>query len=64
MLSIVIELGVQGKKLLVCSHEWGETLNRYHRLLLLNRRVLVNDTPFTYDSFTHPAGCALLDHPD
>ena len=45
MLSIFADLSAQGKTLLVCSHEWGEALNRYHRLLLLNRRVLANDTP-------------------
>ena len=45
MLSIFADLSEQGKTLLVCSHEWGETLNRYDRLLLLNRRVLANDTP-------------------
>ncbi len=45
MMSIFAELSAQGKTLLVCSHEWGEALNRYHRLLLLNRRVLANDTP-------------------
>jgi len=45
MLSIFADLSQQGKTLLVCSHEWGEALNRYHRLLLLNRRVLANDTP-------------------
>ena len=45
MLSIFADLSEQGKTLLVCSHEWGEALNRYHRLLLLNRRMLANDTP-------------------
>ncbi|MEO0806223.1 MAG: ATP-binding cassette domain-containing protein, partial [Cyanobacteria bacterium J06643_4] len=45
MLSIFADLSSQGKTLLVCSHEWGEALNRYHRLLLLNRCVLANDTP-------------------
>lgn len=45
MLSIFADLSQQGKTLLACSHEWGEALNRYHRLLLLNRRVLANDTP-------------------
>ncbi len=45
MLNIFADLSEQGKTLLVCSHEWGEALNRYHRLLLLNRRVLANDTP-------------------
>ena len=45
MLNIFADLSHQGKTLLVCSHEWGEALNRYDRLLLLNRRVLANDTP-------------------
>ena len=45
MLSIFADLSEQGKTLLVCSHEWGDALLRYHRLLLLNRRVLANDTP-------------------
>lgn len=45
MLSVFADLSEQGKTLLVCSHEWGDALLRYHRLLLLNRRVLANDTP-------------------
>ncbi|MEM9219635.1 MAG: metal ABC transporter ATP-binding protein [Cyanobacteria bacterium P01_F01_bin.150] len=45
MLNIFADLSQQGKTLLVCSHEWGEALNRYDRLLLLNRRLLANDTP-------------------
>ncbi|MDB9526296.1 metal ABC transporter ATP-binding protein [Oscillatoria sp. CS-180] len=45
MLSIFADLSQQGKTLLVCSHEWGEALNRYDRLLLLNRRVLADDAP-------------------
>ena len=45
ILGIFSELSDQGKTLLICSHEWGNALNRYHRLLLLNRRVLANDTP-------------------
>jgi manganese/iron transport system ATP-binding protein len=45
ILGIFAELSDRGKTLLICSHEWGNALNRYHRLLLLNRRVLANDTP-------------------
>ena len=45
MLGIFAELQTQGKTLMVCSHEWGETLSRYDRLLLLNRRLLADDTP-------------------
>lgn len=45
ILRIFTQLKEQGKTLLVCSHEWGQTLNRYDRLLLLNRRLLANDAP-------------------
>lgn len=45
LLDIFGQLRQQGKTLLVCSHEWGESLNRYDRLLLLNRRLLANDAP-------------------
>jgi manganese/iron transport system ATP-binding protein len=45
MLAIFADLRSQGKTLLVCSHEWGTALNHYDRLLLLNQRLLANDTP-------------------
>jgi manganese/iron transport system ATP-binding protein len=45
MLGVFAELSAQGKTLLICSHEWGDDLDRYHRLLLLNRRLLANDIP-------------------
>lgn len=45
MLNVFSELKAEGKTLLVCSHEWGETLNRYDRLLLLNRQLLADDVP-------------------
>jgi len=45
MLDLFAELRAQGKTLLVCSHEWGEALQRYDRLLLLNRRLIANDAP-------------------
>ncbi|PSN17521.1 manganese ABC transporter ATP-binding protein [filamentous cyanobacterium CCP5] len=45
MLELFTELKAEGKTLLVCSHEWGETLNRYDRLLLLNRHLVADDTP-------------------
>ncbi|MEM9449216.1 MAG: hypothetical protein AAGA75_11860 [Cyanobacteria bacterium P01_E01_bin.6] len=44
-LNLFAELKAQGKTLLVCSHEWGEALHRYDRLLLLNRRLIANDSP-------------------
>ncbi|MGJ3250930.1 MAG: metal ABC transporter ATP-binding protein [Elainellaceae cyanobacterium] len=45
MMSLFAELQAQGKTLLICSHEWGETLHRYDRLVLLNQQILANDTP-------------------
>jgi len=45
MLDLFAELKAQEKTLLVCSHEWGEALLRYDRLLLLNRRLIANDAP-------------------
>ncbi|MEM7770141.1 MAG: hypothetical protein AAF327_06485 [Cyanobacteria bacterium P01_A01_bin.37] len=45
MLDLFAEPKAQGKTLLVCSHEWGESLRRYDRLLLLNRRLIANDLP-------------------
>ncbi len=45
MLEVFDELKTKGKILLISCHEWGEALNRYDRLLLLNGRLLANDTP-------------------
>jgi len=45
MLGVFAELRAQGKTLLVCSHEWGDSLNRYDRLLLLNRHLLADGKP-------------------
>jgi manganese/iron transport system ATP-binding protein len=39
------DLKAQNKTLLVCSHEWGQSLYRYDRLLLLNRQLLADDRP-------------------
>ena len=45
MASVFAELKTHRKTLLVCSHEWGEGLHRYDRLLLLNRQLLADDRP-------------------
>ncbi|MBE9102136.1 ABC transporter ATP-binding protein [filamentous cyanobacterium LEGE 07170] len=47
MLRTFTELQAQNKALLVCSHEWGDALRRYDRLLLLNRTLLADDVPDT-----------------
>lgn len=45
MVGLFADLSAQRKTLLVCSHEWGDDLHRYDRLLLLNRKLLANDRP-------------------
>ncbi|MEO0456219.1 MAG: metal ABC transporter ATP-binding protein [Cyanobacteria bacterium P01_A01_bin.114] len=45
VLRLFSELRERGKTLLVCSHEWGDSLMRYDRLLLMNRQLLANDCP-------------------
>lgn len=59
MLGIFRELKAQGKTLVISSHEWGTALNRYDRLLLVNRCLLANDTPqavMTYDNIQRAYG--------
>jgi manganese/iron transport system ATP-binding protein len=45
LLDTFAELRSQGKILLVSSHDWGESLMQLDRLLLLNQRLIVDDTP-------------------
>ncbi|MEM1252327.1 MAG: ABC transporter ATP-binding protein [Cyanobacteria bacterium P01_H01_bin.21] len=45
MVRVFAELSAHRKTLLVCSHEWGDDLQRYNRLLLLNRQLLADDRP-------------------
>jgi manganese/iron transport system ATP-binding protein len=64
ILGLFAELKSQGKTLLVCNHEWGEALQRYDRLLLLNRQLLANDTPqavMTLDNIQRAYGEAIGD---
>lgn len=66
MLSIFAELKAQGKTLVVCSHEWGEALNRYDRLLLLNQTLLANDIPqavMTFENIQRAYGQGHLSEP-
>ncbi|PSB68223.1 manganese ABC transporter ATP-binding protein [filamentous cyanobacterium CCP1] len=67
ILGLFAELCAGGKTLLICSHEWGEALNRYDRLLLLNQRLLANDTPqavMTLDNIRRAYGENLQPSPD
>jgi manganese/iron transport system ATP-binding protein len=45
ILEIYEQLKAEGKTLLVSCHEWGETLQQYDRLLLIDRDLIANDTP-------------------
>ncbi|TAD73919.1 MAG: metal ABC transporter ATP-binding protein [Oscillatoriales cyanobacterium] len=45
LLNLFAELRSRGHLVLVCSHEWGSALERYDRLLLLNRSLLADDRP-------------------
>ncbi|BAD78426.1 manganese transport system ATP-binding protein MntA [Synechococcus elongatus PCC 6301] len=45
MQNLFQQFAQQGKTLIVCSHEWGDALQRYDRLILLNRRIICHDIP-------------------
>jgi manganese/iron transport system ATP-binding protein len=45
MWQIYDELRQAGKTLLISCHEWGNTLDRYDQLLLLNRHLVADGTP-------------------
>jgi manganese/iron transport system ATP-binding protein len=45
MWNIYHELKQEGKTLLISCHEWGDTLNRYDQLLLLNHHLVASGTP-------------------
>ena len=45
LFQIFAELRSEGKMLLISSHEWGEALMNYDRLLLLNQQLVASGSP-------------------
>ncbi len=45
LLNIFDELRIEGKIMLVSSHDWGQTLTHLDRLLLLNQRLIADGSP-------------------
>jgi manganese/iron transport system ATP-binding protein len=45
ILDIYKDLKAEGKTLLVSCHEWGQSLNNYDRLMLLNQSLIANGSP-------------------
>jgi manganese/iron transport system ATP-binding protein len=45
ILQIYADLKAQGKTLLISCHEWGQSLNNYDRLILLNQSLIANGSP-------------------
>lgn len=41
----IADLRQGGKAILVATHEWGDDLGRYDRLVLLNRSIIASGTP-------------------
>ncbi|MGG6296648.1 metal ABC transporter ATP-binding protein [Leptolyngbya sp. AN02str] len=65
ILDLFAELKAQAKTVLVCSHEWGQALHRYDRLLLLNQRLLADGDPqavMTLDNIQRAYGENLSTH--
>ncbi len=52
----------EGKTLLISCHEWGNTLDRYDQLLLLNRHLVASGTPrqvLTTDNIQNAYGASV-----
>lgn len=45
ILNIYSDLKAQGKTLLISCHEWGQALNNYDRLILLNQSLIATGSP-------------------
>ena len=45
LLDVMRQQASSGQTLLVSSHDWGSALNRYDRVIVLDRQVLANGSP-------------------
>jgi manganese/iron transport system ATP-binding protein len=65
LIEVFDELRSAGKILLVSTHEWGQSLDRLDRILLLNQRLIADGSPqqvMTPQNIQAAYGTALHDH--
>lgn len=65
LIDIFNELRSAGKILLISTHEWGQSLERLDRILLLNQRLIADGTPqqvMTPDNIQQAYGTPLQHH--
>ncbi|WP_373542535.1 metal ABC transporter ATP-binding protein, partial [Chamaesiphon sp.] len=67
LLTVFDELRTAGKILLVSTHEWGRSLDRLDRILLLNHRLIADGSPqqvMTPTNLQQAYGVSLHQHCD
>jgi manganese/iron transport system ATP-binding protein len=65
LIDVFGELRSAGKILLVSTHEWGKSLDRLDRILLLNQRLIADGSPqqvMTSENFQQAYGTPLHQH--
>jgi len=44
-LKIIRQLADQGLSIFVCSHDWGDSLNKYDKVIVLDKQIIASGTP-------------------